>query len=67
MELKAEELYLEKSWDWRNSKLIDKDIKEELKDCSGLFYGDIIHLQLIKELKQLQEIINKYKIEGKKP
>jgi len=48
-------IYVEsKSWDIENSKFIDDDIKEEIKDVP-MHYHDIIMLQLVKELKKLNK------------
>lgn len=40
-----------KHWDWKNSPQIDGDIKVQIGD--GMTYGDIINLQLIKDIKNL--------------
>ena len=45
-----------KEWNIETTKLIDEDIKAELKDCS-CFYHDYINLQLSRNLRNLTEAI----------
>lgn len=46
---------VEEHWDVHRSKFIDKDIKAEVEGMTGITNGDIINLQLIKELKVLNK------------